>query len=167
VPLNYVFVGLDLTLPPTPPANPVYALALPALVLVTTWLQSKMMTPATPPSQEGQPNQAAAMTQSMTTIMPIMMGFFSLSFSVGLSIYFVVSNIFSIVQYALQGQGDWRSMFRFGKPAEAAATNTVVGSAKPKKAEDDGLMKADGQPDKKSVKTPQSKSKTQKAKPAK
>ena len=167
VPLNNIFLGMDLTQPPTPPTNPVYALVLPALVLVTTWLQSKIMTPATPPSTDGQPNQAAAMTQSMTTIMPIMMGFFSLSFSVGLSIYFVVSNIFSIVQYALQGQGDWRRVFGLSKPAEAAANGTVAGSAKPKRTEDEGLMKPDGQPGKKSVKAPQAKSKTQKAKPAK
>lgn len=167
VPLNNIFLGMDLTQAPTPPTNPVYALALPALVLVTTWLQSKMMTPATPPSEDGQPNQAAAMTQSMTTIMPIMMGFFSLSFSVGLSIYFVVSNVFSIVQYALQGQGDWRRMLGLSRSTEATATGTVVGSAKPKRAEDEGLMNADGKAGKKSVKTPQSKSKTQKAKPAK
>jgi YidC/Oxa1 family membrane protein insertase len=111
VPLNNVFLGMDLTQPPTPPVNPVYALALPLLVLVTSWVQSKMMTPVMPKPAEGeeaQPNQAMAMTQSMTTIMPIMMGFFSLSFSVGLSVYFVVSNVFSIFQYAIQGQGDWR-----------------------------------------------------------
>ncbi|MBI5669201.1 MAG: YidC/Oxa1 family membrane protein insertase [Chloroflexi bacterium] len=165
VPLNNVFLGMDLTQPPTPPVNPVYALALPALVLVTTWMQSKMMTPTTPTTNDdGQPNQAAAMTQSMTTIMPIMMGFFSLSFSVGLSIYFVVSNIFSIVQYALQGQGDWRRMFGLSsKPA--AETGTITSSVKPKKKEDDSLMKTDT--GKKPDKTPQSKSKTQKAKPAK
>lgn len=163
VPLNNVFLGMDLTQPPTPPTNPVFALALPALVLVTTWMQSKMMTPAMPPSEDGQPNQAAAMTQSMTTIMPIMMGFFSLSFSVGLSIYFVVSNIFSIVQYALQGQGDWRRMFGMSKPA--AETGTITGTVKPKKKDDENLIKTDS--GKKPEKTPQSKSKTQKAKPAK
>lgn len=165
VPLNNVFLGMDLTQAPTPPANPVYALALPALVLVTTWMQSKMMTPPTPPSEDGQPNQAAAMTQSMTTIMPIMMGFFSLSFSVGLSIYFVVSNIFSIVQYSLQGQGDWRRMFGMSKPAPE--TGTISGSARAKKKDDDSAIKTDIQPGKKPDKTSQSKSKTQKAKPAK
>ena len=43
------------------------------------------------------------MMQSMTTIMPIMFGFFSMTFSVGLSVYFVTSNLIGIVQYSPQG----------------------------------------------------------------
>lgn len=101
VPLNNMWLGMDLTKPPT--ANPTWALALPLLVLVTTWLQSKLTIPPTPPSDDGRPNQAQAMAQSMTTIMPLMFGFFSLSFSVGLSIYFVVSNLIGIVQYSMMG----------------------------------------------------------------
>jgi YidC/Oxa1 family membrane protein insertase len=99
VPLNNMWLGMDLTKPPT--ANPTWALALPVLVLVTTWLQSKLTIPQTPPSDDGKPNQAQAMTQSMTTIMPLMFGFFSLSFSVGLSIYFITGNIIGIIQYSL------------------------------------------------------------------
>jgi len=113
VPLNNVWFGMDLTQAPT--ANPTYALIFPALVLVTSYLQSKMMTPPTTPSDDSKPNQAAAMTQSMTTIMPLMMGMFSLSFSVGLSIYFIVSNIMGIVQYARSNQGKftWSSLLPF------------------------------------------------------
>jgi len=102
VPLNNLWLGMDLTKPPT--VNPVWALSLPVLVLVTTWLQTKLTMPAQLPSQDGRPNQAQAMTQSMTTIMPLMFGFFSLSFSVGLSIYFVTSNLIGIVQYSLMGE---------------------------------------------------------------
>jgi YidC/Oxa1 family membrane protein insertase len=123
VPLNNVVFGIDLTQAPT--ANPVYALALPVLVLITSYLQSKMITPpAAAPSEDGKPNQAQAMTQSMTTIMPIMMGMFSLSFSVGLSIYFVVSNLISIVQYSRQKDFDWRTLipFRQTKPAVQTVT---------------------------------------------
>lgn len=109
VPLNNLWLGMDLSQPPT--NNPTWALALPALVLVTTWAQSKLTVPSTPPSDDGQPNQAQAMTQSMTTIMPLMFGFFSLSFSVGLSIYFVVSNLIGIVQYSLMGN----SKLKLGK----------------------------------------------------
>ncbi|MBI1278555.1 MAG: membrane protein insertase YidC [Anaerolineaceae bacterium] len=113
VPLNNVWFGMDLTQAPT--ANPTYALIFPALVLVTSYLQSKMMTPPSTPSDDGKPNQAAAMTQSMTTIMPLMMGMFSLSFSVGLSVYFIVSNIMGIVQYARNNQGKftWSSLLPF------------------------------------------------------
>jgi YidC/Oxa1 family membrane protein insertase len=162
VPLNNVWLGMDLTQPPTPPTNPVFALALPLLVLVTTWVQSKLITPPTPSGEDGQPNQAAAMTQSMTTIMPIMMGFFSLSFSVGLSIYFVVSNLFTIAQYSLQGQADWRRLLRLKKP-DGEGADTVSGTARPKKPAD-----SPAKPEKKAAdKTTQPKSKTQRAKPAK
>ncbi len=113
VPLNNIFFGMDLTQSPT--ANPTYALIFPALVLITSYLQSKMMTPPTAPSSDGKPNQAAAMTQSMTTIMPLMMGMFSLSFSVGLSVYFIVSNIMGIIQYARSGttKFTWASLLPF------------------------------------------------------
>jgi YidC/Oxa1 family membrane protein insertase len=96
-----MWLGMDLTKAPT--ANPVWALALPVLVLVTTWLQSKLTIVPTPPSDDGKPNQTQAMQQSMTTVMPLMFGFFSLSFSVGLSIYFIVSNIVGILQYGFMG----------------------------------------------------------------
>ena len=100
VPLNNMWLGMDLTKPPT--ANPTWALVLPALVLVTTWLQSKVtIPPPSTPSADGKPDQAQAMQQSMTTIMPLMFGFFSLSFSVGLSIYFITGNIIGIIQYSL------------------------------------------------------------------
>ncbi|NWF69486.1 MAG: membrane protein insertase YidC [Chloroflexi bacterium] len=98
IPLNNMWLGMDLTLPPT--TNPIWAMALPLLVLVTTWLQYKMM-PQPAPNPDSKPDQAQAMTQSMGTIMPLMFGWFSLSFSVGLSIYFVVSNIIGIIQYRL------------------------------------------------------------------
>lgn len=112
VPLNNVWMGMDLTQAPT--ANPVYALVFPVLVLATSWLQSKMITPSAPSkNDDGTPNQAAAMTQSMTTIMPIMMGMFSLSFSVGLSIYFVVSNLISIIQYSRGKDFKWSSVLPF------------------------------------------------------
>ena len=105
---------LDLTLAPT--ENPHYALLLPLLVLVTTWAQQKFTMSMTGQKSgkdddddddggsSGAGGQAAAMTKSMTTIMPIMFGFFSLSFSVGLSLYFVTSNLIGIVQYSPQGR---------------------------------------------------------------
>jgi YidC/Oxa1 family membrane protein insertase len=101
IPLNNVWLGMDLTLSPGG-VNPLWSYALPALVLVTTWYQYKVTMPAAPPPQEGQqPDPAQATTQSMSTIMPLMFGFFSLSFPVGLSIYFVVSNLIGIIQYRL------------------------------------------------------------------
>lgn len=112
VPLNNVWLGMDLT--QAPQANPSYALIFPVLVLITSYVQSKMMTPPAPPADsDGKPNQAAAMTQSMTTIMPIMMGMFSLSFSVGLSVYFIVSNVIGIVQYSRGTTFQWSNLLPF------------------------------------------------------
>ena len=124
VPLNNMWLGMDLTLPPT--TNPQYALVLPLLVLITTWLQSKMtMAAPAPESKDGdQGNQAQAMTRSMTTIMPLMFGFFSLSFSVGLSIYFIVSNLVGIFQYGAGSRIDIRKFLgRGGDTALATATD--------------------------------------------
>ncbi len=120
--LTQLLPEMDLTLPPT--ANPSYALVLPLLVLVTTWAQSKLTMATTKGKSEqkdddddddsssGVGGQAQAMTKSMTTIMPIMFGAFSLSFSVGLSIYFVTSNLIGIVQYSPQGRQLLDKVFR-------------------------------------------------------
>ena len=119
---------LDLTRAPT--ENPSYALALPLLVLVTTWAQQKLTMSMTGQKSGKKDDddddsgggigggQAAAMTKSMTTIMPIMFGFFSLSFSVGLSLYFVTSNLIGMVQYSPQGRRALEKVFG-GKKDEA------------------------------------------------
>lgn len=89
VPLNRFFLGIDLGLTPQQLGGVTYV--FPVLVAFTSWWQSKMMTPS---SSDG---QAASMTQSMTLMMPLMFGFFSLNFATGLSFYFIVSNIIGIV----------------------------------------------------------------------
>ena len=110
IPIESTWLGMDLTNPPTPPLNPVYALALPLLVMGTTWLQSKFSMSTSQQNRNSNdkkddaPSQTQAMTQSMTTIMPIMFGFFALSFSVGISIYFIVSNAVGIFQYSPFGK---------------------------------------------------------------
>ena len=130
---------LDLTLAPT--ENPHYALLLPLLVLITTWGQQKLtmgMTGQSKTSKDdddddnGAPagGQAAAMTKSMTTIMPIMFGFFSLSFSVGLSIYFVTSNLIGVVQYSPQGKRLLERVFR-RKSAEEPPVEVIFDDDEP------------------------------------
>ena len=80
------------------------ALLLPILAGLTTFVQTKMMTPsggmaAADPTQ-------AAMTQQMTLIMPIFIGFISINFAAALALYWVVSNLFSIgQQYFITGWG--------------------------------------------------------------
>ncbi len=109
IPLNKTWLGLDLTHPPTfggvSTIATIAAITLPVLVMLTTWLQSKLTMPPVKP--EDKDNPAAATTRSMTTIMPLMFGFFALSFSVGISVYFIVSNVVGIIQYTLLGKAHW------------------------------------------------------------
>lgn len=139
VPLNNMWIGMDLT--KSPSANPAFALAFPVLVMVTTWLQSKLTMPAPAPSDDDTPSQAANMTRSMTTIMPLMFGFFSLSFSVGISVYFVVSNVVGIVQYTLMGKAEWGQLlgsFSRFMPKGGEAPTVVEGKATPVTADGKG-----------------------------
>lgn len=128
IPLNNMWLGLNLTQPPDMGAS-VLSLALPVLVVVTTWLQFKLTMPQTPPSGDGKPDQAQAMSRSMGTVMPLMYGFFALSFSVGLSIYFIVSNLVSIVQYSLMGKVDLKALLGRGSASSAAAPAQIEGKA--------------------------------------
>ena len=115
IPLQNTFWGMDLTAQPQPPHNPIYALALPILVAATTYIQFKMSSGMGAAAnsndskdKDSQPNQAQAMQQSMGTVMPLMFGFISLTLSVGLSIYFLTSNIVGIIQYS----PDWETIPR-------------------------------------------------------
>jgi YidC/Oxa1 family membrane protein insertase len=119
IPLNKVFAGIHITLSPQILISqfPI-VVVLPVLVMATTWLQSKLTMPTVAPNDDGTPNPTASMTRSMTTIMPIMYGFFALSFSVGLSIYFIVGNIIGIVQYTLMGRANWRQLLRLPEPKD-------------------------------------------------
>jgi len=84
-------------------------------VVITTYLQSKLMSPAT-----GQPGeQGAQMAQAMNLYMPLLMGWLAYSFSSGLALYFVASNLIGILQYAAMGKLDWRNLL----PAKKARSS--------------------------------------------
>ncbi len=97
MPLNSRFLWLNLARP-----DPYYI--LPILVVVTFWLQQKMTTlPSADPQQ-------ASMNQSMSIMMPLMFGFFTLQVSSGLAIYWVVSGVLGIIQqYFVTGWGGLRA----------------------------------------------------------
>lgn len=134
IPLNNLWLGLDLTLPPNI-SNPsstlvlIVSVAMPILTMVTTWLSFKITMPPPAPSEDGKPNQMQSMTQSMSTIMPLMYGFFALSFSVGLSIYFIVSNLAQIVQYVLMGRANFGNLI--GRRAQPATVTAPAAKAIP------------------------------------
>lgn len=130
VPLDHQFLWLNLAVP-----DPY--LILPLLVFVTTWVQQRLLTPPAPKKKSGASDdpadQAAAMTRQMTTFMPIMFGFFALTYSSGLSIYFIISNLFGIIQYTAMGNADYRRLF--GKsPADQDDDQLVEASGRKRKA---------------------------------
>lgn len=121
IPVQSQFLWLNLALP-----DPFYV--LPVLVFATTWLSQKMVTPPTQPGQEN--SQAAEMTRSMGIMMPVMFGFMSLSFASGLSIYFVVSNLATMVQYGITDDNQrariW-ALLRGQKPPQPIAAGKTGG----------------------------------------
>jgi YidC/Oxa1 family membrane protein insertase len=88
IPLNSAFLWLDLGQP-----DPYFV--LPVLVVLTSWLSQKILSP--PATDE----RTAAMTQQMQIMMPLMFGFISLSYASGLSIYFIISNLVTMLQYLI------------------------------------------------------------------
>ena len=120
IPLNSDFLWMNLGLPETasPDALVILGFAVPIMtiiVVVTTWLQSRLMTP--PPSNPG--DQSAQMSKMMNLYMPVLMGWISYSLASGLALYFIVSNLLGIAQYAIMGKANWSNLFRRGKPAPA------------------------------------------------
>jgi len=105
LPIDSTFLWLNLGQP-----DPLYV--LPILVFVTMFVQTKFTSPTAAKKDDDDKNKkkkgkgkddqqsdpSAAMTQSMQYTMPIMFGFFALSFQAGLSIYFVLSNLIGIGQ---------------------------------------------------------------------
>ena len=88
IPLKSQFLWLDLAIP-----DPLYI--LPVLVVLTSWLYQKLITP---PAMDA---QSEAMNKQMMMMMPLMTGFFSATYASGLAIYFLISNLVGILQYYL------------------------------------------------------------------
>jgi YidC/Oxa1 family membrane protein insertase len=95
VPLNSQFLWMDLGQPERLfiPGIPIGIPVLAILVMVTSYFQSKMMTPT------AGNDQSAQMGRMMTLYIPILMAYISYIYAAGLALYFVVSNILSIAQY--------------------------------------------------------------------
>ena len=115
IPLNSKFLWMDLG---RPESVAVFGYALPTLALVvalTTYMQAKLTMPAS--TNPG--DQSAAMSGMMSIYMPLLLGYFALTFASGLSVYFITSNLLGIAQYAMQGKANWRNLLPGGnkKPA--------------------------------------------------
>src|SRR5450432_235112 len=102
IPLQNQFLWLNL-------GQPDHSYILPVVVVATTWMQSKLMTPVSPNADPKDPSTSRA--RNMTLMMPLMIGIFSLSFASGLSLYWIVSNLAVVAQYAFLGKADFRNLF--------------------------------------------------------
>ena len=110
LPLNSTFLWLDLVRPDIPIA---------IIVGATMWLQQKMVTPKTADPQQ------QAQSQMMLWMMPLMFGFLAMSFPSGLALYWVISNVITIVmQYFTVG--GWGGLVR----AKAGAGSGAGGALK-------------------------------------
>jgi len=108
IPLNNYFLWLDLSQPEKDYGIAIAGFTIPILailVVATTFLQSRLMTP---PSTTG--DQGANMSRAMNLYMPLFMGYLAYSFPSGLALYFVTSNLVGILQYGIMGNLDWRNL---------------------------------------------------------
>ncbi len=118
VPLNSKFLWMNLG---QPERIYLFGYAIPLLaiiVAITTYVQSKVTMPATTNPND----QGAMMGKMMALYMPLLLGYFALTFASGLSVYFITGNLIGIAQYAMLGKVNWKALIPGQKPATALAT---------------------------------------------
>lgn len=127
IPLNSKFLWMDLGQPER--LNlPFLSFGIPVLaivVVISTYVQSKLIQP---PSSNPK-DQTAMMGNMMNLYMPFFMGYLALTLASGLSLYFLISNLAGILQYAMLGKVNWRNLIPGSKPA---VTKALPGKAKKK-----------------------------------
>ena len=118
LPLNTTFLWMDmgrperLYIPGLSFGIPVLAI----IVVVTTYISTKIITP---PPAEGAKDQAAMMSNMMNIYMPLLMGWLAWSLASGLAMYFVITNLIQIAQYALTGKVYWGNL----RPGKKVSTD--------------------------------------------
>jgi YidC/Oxa1 family membrane protein insertase len=107
IPINSQFWWMELS---EPERLPIFGVAIPVLailVVITSYIQTKMVTP---PSTPGDNQQGAQMTQAMTLYMPFFMGYLAMTFASGLALYFIATNLATIAQYVIMGQANFSNI---------------------------------------------------------
>ncbi len=118
IPINSSFLWMDLALPDPSP------FVMPILVGGSMFVMQKMTT--MPSADERQ----ASTNRMMLWMMPLMFGFFTLNFSSGLAVYWVVSNIIGVaIQGFITGWDPLKSLLAFGRRPDPATDTVVVAPA--------------------------------------
>jgi YidC/Oxa1 family membrane protein insertase len=120
VPLKEQFLWLNLGQP-----DKYYIMAI--LVAASMWVLQKMSTvPTSDPKQQ-------SMNNMLVWLMPLMFGFFTISFPSGLAVFWLISNIIGIItQYFITG---WGTLFKRAPKAVAPAAPNISGTELPKGAD--------------------------------
>jgi len=141
IPLNSQFLWMDLGQPerfavPALEGLPIIGDGLPILaviVVISSYLQTKLTTPPQPGAQ------GAGMTQMMGIYMPLLLGWFAYTLAAGLALYFVVSNVLAIGQALL--------MKRFRSQEPSPKSKKIKGSGQAQlSSRADGKTKGKKQP---------------------
>ena len=116
LPLNSQFLWMNLGQPERVYMFGVGIPLLAIIVAITTYIQSKV----TMPTSTNPKDQGAMMNKMMALYMPLLLGYFALTFASGLSIYFITGNLIGIAQYAMLGKVNWRALIPGYKPDTTA-----------------------------------------------
>jgi len=111
IPLNSQFLWMNIGRPERV-FIPGISFGIPVLAIIvaaTSFLQTKLIAA---PSADSQTNQMSGM---MNVYMPLLMGWFAYSLASGLALYFLASNLLSIIQYAIMGRFDLKNLFPMKK----------------------------------------------------
>ena len=123
LPIQNRFLWMDLGQPERLIIGGIGIPVLTILVVLSTIVQTRGMTP---PADAAKNDQTTAMTNSMNMTMPVMMGVLAFQFSAGLALYFVVSNLTTVAQYAAMGKTDWSRIFPWIKTKPKENKPTIV-----------------------------------------
>jgi YidC/Oxa1 family membrane protein insertase len=125
LPINKEFLWMDLTQPERLVLFGIPIPLLTILVVITTYLQQKMMAMPT----TGSNDQSAQMSKMMNLYMPFLMGWIAYTLNAGLALYFVVTNLVGILQYGAMGRLnlDWfKKTFNLGRLQTTVNSPSVV-----------------------------------------